>query len=90
MWFGEDVPMMSKVEKIVKKADILVIIGTSMQVYPAAGLVSHTSSLCRLFVINPNQESVKGVIATARIEYIENVATKGVEILKKELLKNEK
>ena len=88
MWFGEDVPMIAKAQKIVHKADILVIIGTSMQVYPAAGLVSHTSSLCRLFVIDPNEESIKGV--SRRIEYIENVATKGVKILKNELLKNEK
>jgi NAD-dependent deacetylase len=88
VWFGEDVPMISKAQNIVQKADILVIIGTSMQVYPAAGLIESVSPLCRVFVIDPNEESIKGV--SRRIEYIENVATKGVKILKNELLKNEK
>ena len=59
-----------------------------MQVYPAAGLIESVSPLCRVFVIDPNEESIKGV--SRRIEYIENVATKGVKILKTELLKNEK
>lgn len=44
VWFGEDVPLMVEAEKIVKEADILIVIGTSMQVYPAAGLVNNISA----------------------------------------------
>lgn len=54
VWFGEDVPVYPKALEIVKKSDILVIIGTSLQVYPAAGLLGFAPKHCKLFVIDPN------------------------------------
>lgn len=54
VWFGEDVPMIEKAVLEVEKADVLVIIGTSMQVYPAAGLVNYTKTNTPVYFIDPN------------------------------------
>lgn len=53
VWFGEAVPMIDKAVELVEKADILVIIGTSMQVYPAAGLVGYAQSGIPIYFIDP-------------------------------------
>jgi len=53
VWFGEDVPEMSAAIPVVKEADIFLIIGTSLNVYPAAGLVSYVRPECPVFVIDP-------------------------------------
>lgn len=55
VWFGEDVPLYHLAREKVKEADILVVIGTSLQVYPAAGLVHDIKDDCLLIVINPNE-----------------------------------
>ncbi|WP_158837416.1 SIR2 family NAD-dependent protein deacylase [Polaribacter sp. L3A8] len=52
VWFGEMVPMLDKAIEITKKADILVIIGTSMQVYPAAGLVDYVKPNTPIYFID--------------------------------------
>jgi len=54
VWFGEAVPMIDQAIELVAKADILVIIGTSMQVYPAAGLVNHVKNDIPIYFIDPN------------------------------------
>lgn len=54
VWFGEEVPMIEKAVEIVKKADILVIIGTSMQVYPAAGLINYIQNNIPIYFIDPS------------------------------------
>ncbi|MFD0962952.1 SIR2 family NAD-dependent protein deacylase [Pseudofulvibacter geojedonensis] len=54
VWFGEDVPMIEKAILEVEQADILVIIGTSMQVYPAAGLVNYAPINTPIYFIDPN------------------------------------
>ncbi|PQJ72833.1 SIR2 family NAD-dependent protein deacylase [Polaribacter butkevichii] len=53
VWFGEMVPMLDKAIEITKKADILVIIGTSMQVYPAAGIVDYVKPNTPIYFIDP-------------------------------------
>ena len=53
VWFGEDVPMMDKAIEICAIADILVIIGTSMQVYPAAGLMHYAPQNTPTYFIDP-------------------------------------
>lgn len=52
VWFGEAVPMMEKAIEITEKADILIIIGTSMQVYPAAGLIDLAASDTDIYYID--------------------------------------
>ena len=54
VWFGEEVPMLDNAIERVKQADILVIIGTSMQVYPAASLVNFIKRNTPVYFINPN------------------------------------
>lgn len=54
VWFGEAVPMLEiAIEKVIQ-ADILIIIGTSLQVYPAAGLINYAPKGCKKFLIDPN------------------------------------
>ncbi|MEC3908395.1 NAD-dependent deacylase [Tamlana sp. 2201CG12-4] len=59
VWFGEDVPMIEKAVSICETADILVIIGTSMQVYPAAGLMHYVPEDTPIYFIDPNPQVSK-------------------------------
>lgn len=81
VWFGETVPEMSNALPLVQKADILVVVGTSLAVYPAAGLVHYVKPDVPVFVIDPDMPDIyiKNVVR------IEQVATKGIEILKQKL-----
>jgi len=55
VWFGEEVPAMETAMAWASEADIFVIIGTSLQVYPAAGLVDYVPRGCPIYVIDPNE-----------------------------------
>lgn len=82
VWFGEAVPAMDEAIDIVESADILAVIGTSLNVYPAAGLVHYAKRGIPVFVIDPESPSVyiKNVV------YIQEKAGLGVRILKEKLL----
>ncbi|HPG05728.1 MAG TPA: Sir2 family NAD-dependent protein deacetylase [Saprospiraceae bacterium] len=54
VWFGEDVPAMTHAISKMPEADLLIIIGTSLQVYPAAGLTGYVRPDCRIYYIDPN------------------------------------
>jgi len=54
VWFGEDVPNYEVAQKEMQDADCLIVIGTSLNVYPAAGLIHCVSKSCKCFVIDPN------------------------------------
>lgn len=56
VWFGEMVPEMENAMTIASEADILLVIGTSLQVYPAAGLLHYVPEDCEIFVIDPHLE----------------------------------
>lgn len=53
VWFGESVPMIEPAIEKVSQADILVVIGTSLNVYPAAGLLNFVNSHCKIYLIDP-------------------------------------
>lgn len=76
VWFGEAVPLIEEAAEIVSKADILVIIGTSMQVYPAAGLIHYARKGIPVFLIDP-----KEVNALEKVTIIQEIASKGMKIL---------
>lgn len=59
VWFGEDVPMLEKAAEICETADILIVIGTSLNVYPAASLIHFVPKNCLKFVIDPHCEELK-------------------------------
>lgn len=82
VWFGEAVPMMPEAEKITRQADIFVIIGTSLNVYPAAGLLHDVRKNVPVYLIDP-----KDVYTTrSDIHHIKKGASEGVRELKKLLL----
>ncbi|MCG8322896.1 MAG: NAD-dependent deacylase [Cytophagales bacterium] len=58
VWFGEMVPMMELAVKEVTTADIFVVVGTSLQVYPAAGLIDYVSRNVPVYIIDPNMPEV--------------------------------
>jgi NAD-dependent deacetylase len=78
VWFGEAVPAIEVAAEIVSTAQIFVIIGTSMNVYPAAGLINHVPETTPIYIIDPNEVSVPGY---SRIKVIKEKAGKGVETL---------
>jgi len=83
VWFGESVPNMMVASTICEKADILIVIGTSLNVYPAANLIDFVSRECRIYLIDP-----KDVFTDNRnnINFIKDVASSGLPILVDELL----
>jgi NAD-dependent deacetylase len=58
VWFGEEVPMLQKAADIIEEADIFIVVGTSLQVYPAAGLVSHAFRAQQKFIVDPNAHNL--------------------------------
>ncbi len=82
VWFGEMVPMMDMAINITEQADILLIIGTSMQVYPAAGLLQYTRRQIPIYFIDPNP----AISPTQHLTIIAEKATVGVPKVVKELI----
>ena len=60
VWFGEDVPLMPRAAEEAAAADVLVVVGTSLQVHPAAGLAFLAPSTARRILIDPRPPSVEG------------------------------
>jgi NAD-dependent deacetylase len=58
VWFGEDVPMFNVAAEIIKNVDIMVVIGTSLQVYPAAGLIHYCKKECKKWIIDPSLDDI--------------------------------
>ena len=82
VWFGEAVPMIETAAKVVQKADIVVIIGTSLNVYPAAGLVDFAKTGTPIYLIDP--KDVRG--SRRNITHIQKGASEGVKELTKILM----
>jgi len=83
VWFGESVPMIEPAFKIVSQAEILLVIGTSMVVYPAAGLINYVSQEVPKYYIDPKAFPVSGV---ENLTIIKERAAVGVPKLVEELL----
>ena len=85
VWFGEDVPALEHAVSIVQSADFLIIIGTSLQVYPAASLMHFAPENIPVFYIDPKPATVQD--APLNLKIIANTGSKGMEIVRKALLK---
>ena len=83
VWFGEAVPMIETAIDYVEKADIFVIIGTSMNVYPAAGLLNYVDGNVPVYLIDPNPVNIS---SNRKINVISKGASEGMENLRKILL----
>ena len=79
VWFGEAVPKIDAAIDAVEAADVLLIVGTSLQVYPAAGLYRFAKHDTPIYIIDPKDVPVRD----GRITHIKDVATKGMEMFKK-------
>ena len=75
VFFGEAVPKIEEAIERVRKADILLIVGSSLQVYPAAGLYRYAGNDCPIYVIDPKPVP----ISDPRVRFISKVATLGME-----------
>lgn len=84
VWFGEDVPMFSVAVELTEKADILIIIGTSLQVYPAAALMDFVKQDAKIYFIDPKPTISPG----PDITIISEKASLGVPKLVDQLLKS--
>lgn len=84
VWFGEAVPAMDKAIEIVEQADVLIVIGTSLQVYPAAGLINYVNQNIPVYYIDPKPATIYDL--PNPLEIISMSATKGMKILKEKLL----
>jgi len=78
VWFGEDVPEIERAASICKSADYLIVVGTSLQVYPAAGLAYVASPEIFKFILDPNCEALQLDASFIKLPY---PAVQGVEIL---------
>ena len=83
VWFGEAVPMIEEAVKITSQADIFVVIGTSLNVYPAAGLIEYVPDSASLWLIDPKDVYVPG---DRKVAVIKEPASKGVEVLTAKLV----
>lgn len=88
VWFGEDVPALEEAIEITETADYFAVIGTSLQVYPAAGLISYTDSITPVFYIDPKPIAIPNI--KNKIEVIAKPASEGVTIMREKLLEIEK
>ena len=86
VWFGEAVPMIEKAAQITSKADILIIIGTSLAVYPAAGLIHYAQENIPKYLIDPK---IPHGVQLNNIKFIQQTAQNGVPPLIEDIL-NEK
>jgi len=84
VWFGEIVPMMETAIKVAKKADIFIVIGTSLVVYPAAGLLEYVSDDTQVYIIDPAKPDIQ---IKQNYHFVGNSAAKGTPELVQELIK---
>lgn len=85
VWFGEAVPAIADAIPLVEEADCIIIIGTSMQVYPAAGLIDYARPTTPIFYIDPNPASIPHLRNS--IEVLPMTASEGMAVVR-ERLKN--
>jgi NAD-dependent deacetylase len=83
VWFGEEVPLMERAIEETATADIFMVVGTSLQVYPAAGLVNYTPTGCPTYIIDPHQPPLT---SRRNLHFITEPASTGVPRIVAELL----
>lgn len=83
VWFGEPVPAMEEAVPLVAEADIFVVVGTSLNVYPAASLLHYTRPDVPIFVVDPERPPV----SLNNVDFIDEKAGVGVALLKEKLKK---
>ncbi len=90
VWFGETVPMLDVAANLVEDTDMIIIIGTSMQVYPAAGLVSYARFGIPIYYVDPKPSLNHELKSIKNLTIIAEPASTGVRIVVDELLKEKR
>jgi len=85
VWFGEMVPMIEPAARITASADILLVVGTSLQVYPAAGLINEVNQNVPIYVIDPSTPEYYG---SNQVTAIAKSAVEGMRELKEKLIED--
>jgi NAD-dependent deacetylase len=83
VWFGEAVPMIEPAMELASQAEIFIVVGTSLNVYPAASLVYYVPKSCPVYLIDPHAEMLQGV---KNLTIFREPAGTGVPKLVKQLL----
>ncbi len=89
VWFGEQVPMLDKAVALVQEADIVIIVGTSMQVYPAASLASFAPKYCQIYYLDPKPAVNDAVSYLEHLKIIKETAATGLPRLVATLLEQD-
>ncbi|HEY8733926.1 MAG TPA: Sir2 family NAD-dependent protein deacetylase, partial [Puia sp.] len=84
VWFEEPVPLIVSAGRMVQSADIFVIIGTSLAVYPAAGLIDFAETGIPKFIVDKNLPLTRGI---RNLYSIQRPATEGIQELKEQLFR---
>jgi len=84
VWFGEEVPMMDEAANLAGNADIFVVVGSSLNVYPAAGLINYAPAKASLWLIDPKEVVIP---INRKVEVIMENASTGIAVLTERLLK---
>lgn len=82
VWFGEEVPLMEDAIEVASTADIFLVVGTSMQVYPAASLIAFVDPEAPKFIIDP---AIPDLSSIPNLTTLETTATQGMRQLKSDL-----
>ncbi|HEY5825931.1 MAG TPA: Sir2 family NAD-dependent protein deacetylase, partial [Cyclobacteriaceae bacterium] len=83
VWFGEAVPMMEEAARLASQADLFVVVGTSMQVYPAAGLIDYVKRDVPKYLVDPKIPDLSHI---PNLQSISDKASTGMVKLKEILL----
>ena len=86
VWFGEQVPLLPTAAELTAAADIVIVIGTSMQVYPAASLVGYAQPGAPVFYIDPRPSLNFELMQRRNLKIFESTATQGMKELLEELM----
>lgn len=83
VWFGEEVPYFKRAAHLVKQADIFVVVGTSLGVYPASSLLNYVPENTPKYIVDPRRPELPRV---SNLYYIQAVASRGLPQLARELI----
>ena len=84
VWFGEAVPEIENAISLIEKADLLIVVGTSLNVYPAAGLIDYLPVDSDIYLVDP---VIPQGIKSSKINLIEKPASIGLPLLVKDIIK---
>ncbi len=86
VWFGEDVPMLETAALITSEADTVIIVGTSLQVYPAASLVGFSPAYAPIYYVDPKPANSFELVRRREVHVIAEVASAGIHQVVQKLI----